>query len=144
MGEAREGVSDEILALVRQGYALWNQGDVAGVSRMWSHDFEFHTAPEWPGQQVYYGRSAAVRFLTEEVAGVIELSDIDVERIEVVGDELVICMVAHTRGHDSRLDIGKVPIFHVALVRDRQIARVRSYLDEDQAMAAAREASTAG
>jgi hypothetical protein len=79
-----------------------------------------------------------VRFLEEEVADIIHLGEIDVERIETVGDELVICMWAHTRGHDSNVDIGKVPIFHVARVRDGQVVRVRAFLDEAQAMAAAR------
>jgi ketosteroid isomerase-like protein len=31
-----------------------------------------------------------------------------------------------------------VPIFHVARVRNGQVVRVRAFLDEDQAMAAAR------
>jgi ketosteroid isomerase-like protein len=129
---------DELLALIRRGYELWNQGDVNAVSRMWSDDFEWHNDPSWPGQQVYYGRENVVRFLEEEVADIIHLGEIDVERIETVGDELVICMWAHTRGQDSHVDIGKVPIFHVARVRDGQVVRVRAFLDEAQAMAAAR------
>jgi ketosteroid isomerase-like protein len=135
VAEPRE---DELLALIRRGYELWNQGDVNAVSRMWSDDFEWHNDPSWPGQRVYYGRDAVVRFLEEEVADIIHLGEIDVERIETVGDELVICMWAHTRGHDSNVDIGKVPIFHVARVRDGQVVRVRAFLDEAQAMAAAR------
>jgi ketosteroid isomerase-like protein len=129
---------DELLALIRRGYELWNQGDVNAVSRMWSDDFEWHNDPAWPGQRVYYGRDAVVRFLEEEVADIIHLGEIDVERIETVGDELVICMWAHTRGHDSNVDIGKVPIFHVARVRDGKVVRVRAFQDEAQAMAAAR------
>ena len=144
MPATREDLVKEALAFIRNGYELWNAGDLSAVSQMWSDDFEFHAAPEWPGQTVYHGRDNAVRFLTEEVAAVIELSEIEVDRIEVFGDEFVICLVARTRGHDSQLDIGKVPIFHVARVRDRQVVRVRTYLDEGQAMAAAREASTAG
>ena len=135
MAQARE---DELLAFIRRGYELWNQGDVTAVSRMWSDDFEWHNDPSWPGQRVYYGRDTVVRFLEEEVADIIHLGEIDVERIESVGDELVICMMAHTRGHDSNVDIGKVPIFHVARVRDGRVVRVRAFLDEDQAMAAAR------
>ena len=135
MAEARD---DELLALIRRGYELWNQGDVNAVSRMWSDDFEWHNDPSWPGQRIYYGRDAVVRFLEEEVADIIHLGEIDVERIETVGDELVICMWAHTRGQDSHVDIGKVPIFHVARVRDGQVVRVRAFLDEAQAMAAAR------
>jgi ketosteroid isomerase-like protein len=133
--QARE---DELLAFIRRGYELWNQGDVTAVARMWSDDFEWHNDPSWPGQRVYYGRDTVVRFLEEEVADIIHLGEIDVERIESVGDELVICMMAHTRGHDSNVDIGKVPIFHVACVRDGQVVRVRAFLDEAQAMAAAR------
>ena len=60
MAEPRE---DELLALIRRGYELWNQGDVNAVSRMWSDDFEWHNDPSWPGQRVYYGRETVVRFL---------------------------------------------------------------------------------
>ena len=141
MAEAPE---DALLAFVRRGYELWNAGDLFGVSRMWSDDFEWHNDPSWPGQTVYYGRETVVRFLSDEVAGIIELGEIEIERIEVFGDELVICMIARTRGHGSNLDIGKVPIFHVARVRDGQVVRVRAFLDEATAMAAAREGSTAG
>ena len=137
MAETREDGLDELLAFVRRGYELWNRGDLSAVSRMWSDDFEWHNDPAWPGQQVYYGRDTVVRFLTDEVANVIELGEIEVERIEPVGDELVICMIARTRGQDSHLDIGKVPVFHVAKVRDGQVVRVRAFLDEKQAVAAA-------
>ena len=132
---------DEMLGLVRRGYELWNAGDVEAVSRMWSDDFEWHNDPSWPGQQVYYGRDTVVRFLMEEVVNVIDLGEIEVDRIEVIGDELVICMVARTRGQESELDIGKVPIFHVAKVRDGRVVRVRAFLDEEQAFAAARESA---
>jgi ketosteroid isomerase-like protein len=128
---------DELLAFVKRGYELWNEGDLSAVAAMWSDDFELHTAPEWPGQQVFYGRDAAVRFLTEEIAEVISFDHVDVERIERVGSELVICMTAHTRGAESELDIGHVPIFHVARMAGGKVNRVRAYLDEDQAMAAA-------
>jgi ketosteroid isomerase-like protein len=135
---------DELLEFVRRGYELWNRGDISAVAQMWSDDFEWHNDPSWPGQTVYYGRDTVVRFLEEEVAGIIHLGEIEVERIEVIGDELVICLIARTRGQESEVDIGKVPIFHVARVRDGQVVRVRAFLDEDQAFKAAREASTEG
>jgi ketosteroid isomerase-like protein len=129
---------DELLAFIRRGYELWNQGDVSAVSQMWSDDFEWHNDPAWPGQTIYYGRENVVRFLEEEVADIIHLGEIEVERIERVGDELVICMLAHTRGFESAVDIGKVPVFHVARVENGRVVRVRAFLDEPQAMAAAR------
>jgi len=134
VAQARE---DQLLAFIRRGYELWNQGDVSAVSQMWSDDFEWHNDPAWPGQTIYYGRENVVRFLEEEVADIIHLGEIEVERIERVGDELVICMLAHTRGFESTVDIGKVPVFHVARVKDGHVVRVRAFLDEDAAMAAA-------
>jgi ketosteroid isomerase-like protein len=136
VAQARE---DELLAFVRQGYERWNAGDISAVARMWSDDFEWHNDPSWPGQTIYYGRDNVVRFLEEEVVDTIELGEIDVERIEVFGDELLICMLARTRGSESNLDIGKVPVFHVARVRDGQVVRVRAFLDEQAARAAAQE-----
>jgi len=138
VAETREDGLDELLAFVTRGYELWNKGDLSAVSRMWSDDFEWHNDPAWPGQQVYYGRDTVVRFLMEEVADIIDLGEIEVERIEPVGNELVICMLAHTRGFESAVDIGKVPVFHVARVQDGRVVRVRAFLDETQAMAAAR------
>ena len=135
MAQTRE---DQLLAFIRRGYELWNKGDVSAVSQMWSDDFEWHNDPAWPGQTIYYGRDNVVRFLEEEVADIIHLGEIEVERIERVGDELVICMLAHTRGFESAVDIGKVPVFHVARVENGRVVRVRAFLDEDQAMAAAR------
>jgi ketosteroid isomerase-like protein len=128
---------DDVLAFIKRGYELWNEGDLSSVASMWSDDFELHTAPEWPGQHVFYGRDAAVRFLTEEIAEVISFDYVDVERVEVVGNEIVICMTAHTKGAESELDIGHVPIFHVARISEGKVNRVRAFLSEDQAMAAA-------
>jgi ketosteroid isomerase-like protein len=136
VARARE---DELLEFIRRGYELWNKGDISGVAEMWSDDFEWHNDPSWPGQTIYYGRDTVVRFLEEEVADIIHLGDIDVERIEVFGDELVVCLMARTRGGESEVDIGKVPIFHVARVRGREVVRVRAFLDEQQAFAAAQE-----
>jgi ketosteroid isomerase-like protein len=127
----------ELLAFIRSGYELWNAGDLEAVSLTWAEDFEFHTAPEWPGQRVYRGREDVVRFLRAEVAGVIGLSDIEVEGVAVFGDELVIRLLARTRGQESELDLGKVPVFHVAQLRDGKVARVRAFLDEGQAVEAA-------
>jgi hypothetical protein len=70
------------------------------------------------------------------VASVIELGDIEIESLDVYGDELVICMLARTRGAGSELDIGKIPIFHVARMRAGRVARVRVYLKHSEALAA--------
>lgn len=129
----------ETIAFIRRGYELWNDDDVDGLARqILSEDVCFHNPPDWPGQSTYHGREEVARFLREEVAAVIELGDIEIQRIEVVGDEYVIHMLARTRVQGSGLDIGKIPFFHVAHVRDGWVDRIRSFLDERQALAAVR------
>jgi hypothetical protein len=70
-------------------------------------------------------------------ANVIELGDIEIEGLDVFGGEVLIRMLAHTRGAGSEVDIGKIPIFHVARIRAGRVARVRVYLALDEAIAAA-------
>jgi ketosteroid isomerase-like protein len=140
VGETRQHAEADTIAFIRRGYDLWNDEDVDGLAReILSDDVFYQNPPDWPGQSTYRGRDEVARFLREEVAAVIELGDIEIERIEVFGEEYLIHMLARTRGQDSRLDIGKVPVFHVAHVRDGRVNRIRSFLDERQAVAAARD-----
>jgi ketosteroid isomerase-like protein len=135
-------VTEQELDLVRRGYERWNVGDFEGVAQLcFARDIEWHNSPEWPGQRTYHGQDVVIAFLREEVAGVIELADIEIEGLDVHGDEVLIRMLARTRGTGSELDIGKIPIFHVARIRDGRVARVRVYLDHAEALAAARDGS---
>jgi ketosteroid isomerase-like protein len=138
MPKARENVTREGLDLVRRGYELWNVGDFEGVAELcFADDIEWHNSPEWPGTRTYRGQGEVIAFLREEVANIIELGDIEIERLDVYGDEVLIRMLAHTRGAGSELDIGKIPIYHVARMRAGRVARVRVYLDLNEAIAAA-------
>jgi ketosteroid isomerase-like protein len=138
MRKARENVTREELDLVRRGYELWNLGDFEGVAELcFADDIEWNNSPEWPGTRTYRGQGEVIAFLREEVANIIELGDIEIERLDVYGDEVLIWMLARTRGAGSELDIGKIPIFHVARIRAGRVARVRVYLNLDEAIAAA-------
>jgi ketosteroid isomerase-like protein len=131
-------VTEQELELVRQGYQLWNRGDFEGVAKLcFAEDLVWQNSPEWPGPRTYRGQEEVIAFLRDEVASVIELGDIEIESLDVYGDEVVIRMLARTRGAGSELDIGKIPIFHVARIRDGRVARVRVYLDHAEAVAAA-------
>jgi ketosteroid isomerase-like protein len=136
--ETRQRISQLDLRLILQGYELWNEGDPEGLAALcFTDDIEWQNAPEWPGQRAYRGAGEVVRFLREEVVGVIELGDIEIERLDVHGDEVVISMLARTRGQESNLDIGKIPVFHVARIRDGKVCRIRAFLDREEAVAAA-------
>jgi ketosteroid isomerase-like protein len=133
-------VTSEELDLVRRGYELWNSGDFEGVAELcFADDIEWWNSPEWPGTRVYHGYDTVIEFLKDEVASIIELGDIEIGGLDVYGDEVLIRMLARTRGAGSEVDIGKIPIFHVARIRDGRVARVRVYLTPGEAMAAARE-----
>ncbi len=140
MPETRQRISHVDLRLILQGYELWNKGDPEGLAELcFADDIEWQNAPEWPGQRCYYGAGSVVRFLREEVVGVIELGDIEIEQLDVHGDEVIVSMLARTRGQESNLDIGKIPVFHVARIRDGRVCRIRAFLDRDQAVAAAQD-----
>ena len=143
MPETPQHTEAGTIAFIRRGYELWNDEDVDGLAReILSEDVFFQNPPDWPGQSTYHGRDEVARFLREEVAAVIALSDIEIEGIEAFGDEYVIHLLARARAQDSHLDIGKVPVFHVARVRGGRVDRVRSYLDGRQAVAAACDESS--
>lgn len=135
----RAPVAESDVELVRDGYELWNAGDVAGLAELcFSDDIEYRNSPEWPGQRVYRGSATVVRFLTEEVAEIIGLEGVTIDSMDVFGDEILIALRAQTHGFESGIDFGEVPLFHVARMRDGKVSRVRVYLDEDQALKAAR------
>jgi ketosteroid isomerase-like protein len=137
VARTRDPVTAQELDMVRAGYEIWNGGDVAGMAALClSDDIEWHNSPEWPGQRVYRGASRVTRFLKEDVADIIELGDIEIEGMDVYGDEIVITLQARTRGAQSDLDIGKIRLFHVARLEAGKVNRVRVYLEERQALEA--------
>jgi ketosteroid isomerase-like protein len=133
----RTEISEQELELVRHGYDLWNAGDLAGLAEQcWTEDIEWRNAPEWPGQHEYRGRDTIVRFLEDEVVKIIELGEVTIDQLEVFGDEILVRLHARTRGEG--FDIGMIPVFHVAKMRGGRVARVRAFLNELEAIEAAR------
>jgi ketosteroid isomerase-like protein len=132
--------SDPRVAVVISGYESWNAGDIPGLAQHFHAEIEYHNSPEWPGQRVYRGAEAVARFLKEEVADVIGLDPVQIQSVEVFGEEMVVALEAPTRSVAGELDFGSGRVFHVARVRDGKVARVRVYLDREQAIAAARAA----
>jgi ketosteroid isomerase-like protein len=127
-------VTSQDLELMRAGYALWNDGDIDGMAeRCLADDVEFYPTPEWPGPHVYRGAEAVATFLRDEVAVVIGLSEIEITRETVVGDEVVFALRTVVAGEQSGLHF-EVPVYHVAKVQDGRVKRIRAFLDEAQAM----------
>jgi ketosteroid isomerase-like protein len=132
-------VSKSEVDLVRTGYERWNNGDVDGLAELcFAEDIEYRNSPEWPGQRVYRGPETVAEFLKEEVVKIIGLEEVQIQRMEVFDDEILIAMRAQAHGFQSGIDFGEVPVFHVARMRDGKVSRVRVYLDEAQAVEAAK------
>jgi len=119
---------------VRAGYERWNNGDLPGLSKLFAEDIVYQTAPEWPGQRVYRGASAVTSFLENEVAPTIGLRPVTIAGLETIGQEVLIELQVTTRGFLSGLEMENMSLYHLALIEDGVVRRVRVYLDRDQAI----------
>jgi ketosteroid isomerase-like protein len=138
-GDRATTIKERHLATVQRGYELWNRGDIEGLwPTCFTDDVEWVAAPEWPGQQRFVGRDAVTRFLREEVAELIALQNVQIDRIEQVDRELVIAINAETRGVASGIELASGEIFHVVRLRDGRIDRVRTFPTAEAAIAAAK------
>ena len=131
------GIGTRDVETVRAGYARWNSGDTAALAELFTEDIEYQNAPEWPGQRVYRGADEVMHFLCDEVREIIALRPVEVVGTEVIEDEILIELRAHTHGRLSGLDIDTASLFHVARMRDGRVCRVRVYLDRNKAKRAA-------
>ena len=132
------GVGTRDVETVRAGYARWNSGDTAALAELFTEDIEYQNAPEWPGQRVYRGAEEVMCFLRDEVAEIIALRPVEVVGTDVIANEIVIELRAHTHGSLSGLDLDSPSLFHVARMRGGRVSRVRVYLDRNEATRAAR------
>lgn len=125
--------------IVRSGYERWNAGDISGLADLFTADIEYRNSPEWPGQRVYRGADTVTRFLEQEVSEVIALRPVEVVRTRVVDSEILVELQVRTQGLLSGLDLNDGPLFHLAKVQGGRISRVRVFLEEGQAVAAAKD-----
>jgi ketosteroid isomerase-like protein len=132
-----EEIAQRDVEIVRAGYERWNSGDRAGLADFFTEDIEYQNSPEWPGQRVYHGADAVIRFLQDEVAAIIALRPVEIVRADVIKSEILIELRARTKGTLSGLDLDDGALFHVARMRDGRVSRVRVYLDRQEATRAA-------
>jgi len=131
------GVTPRDLELVLAGYERWNSGDNAGLADLFTEDIVYEAASIWPGQRLYEGVEAVMSFLENEVAEVIELRPVTIVSTEVIGDEILIELQAHTHGRMSGLEMDHLTLFHLARVEAGRVSRVRVYMTAAEAMNAA-------
>lgn len=116
----------------------WNAGDLEGVLELYAEDASMQPGPDWPEQAGWHGR-AEIRRNMEEWRAVWESNQMDLERIEILGERIVGSGRWLTQGRASGID-GTMPFTILLSFRDGKILSLEWFADHDSAVAAARDA----
>jgi ketosteroid isomerase-like protein len=123
------------VAVIRQVVERWNAGDHAGVSELYADDIVMVAAREWPDTARSVGKEAMERS-TQEFRSAWESSEIDMDRLESVGDLVVAQGAWDSRGLASGAT-GRLPFGIIFTLRDGLITRLEWFMDPEEARAAA-------
>ena len=123
------------MEIVRRYYAAWNAGGLEAARAFWSEDFEWHDAPEMPDGGVYRGPEAAAAHFRDlgEVLGAME---VDLDRALSAGNEVFVMLRVHLDAPLGGLPLDG-PIFETVRIDGGKVVRIRLFLDERAARAAA-------
>jgi ketosteroid isomerase-like protein len=118
------------------GYQALSRGDLDTWLAGLHEDAELHELAEMPDTAVYRGH-AEIRDWAESGMGLVTDWEWVPEDVLHATDELVVVGVRFRgRGHGSGAPLDQ-RVFHVIEFRDGKAARIRGYLSQDQALAAA-------
>jgi ketosteroid isomerase-like protein len=122
------------MELVEEAYRVWNEsGPRAFADEFTTDDVRVEDPPELPDAQDWVGRDTVVaRF--EDVATAIGGRWADVDEIRVVGGEVLVSLTWRLE-RAATASLGCV--YHLVLVQDDRLARIRVFLDKDAALRAA-------
>ena len=128
-------MGDEDVDLVRRAYRSWNSDGVDGLAPWLAEEVVVEDAPELPDAGAFAGREAVLARLAE-VAAVMGGGWADLHDFRAVGNAVVVSMTWQTDETAGGPAFGDV--YHVVTVAAGKIARLRVFLDEETAIAAAR------
>ena len=128
-------MSQENVELARAGYAALKAQDLERFLLGVDENVEIHEIPGVPGRDVYRGHDGFREWYATG-SEVIDDFAFEIEEIRDLGDTVFARVRAHGTGR-----IGGVPfeqrLFHVLDYRDGNAWRIRGFLDEREAFAAA-------
>ena len=130
-------MSDPKLDLARAGVDAWNERNIDWLSEHATADFEFvpAIAATVEGGSVR-GVGGLARFL-EELDELWESFRIEPGEFELIGETVLGRGRVIAKGHGSGLELDQ-PITSVTWFEEGKIARLQSFLDVDEALAAAK------
>ena len=121
--------------LVREAYETWNSSGPRAFVDWTSENVELQDAPDLPDAQRWVGRDAVVARIEELVAAT-GGRWADIEDTRRVGDEVVVSL---TWRLDRASPATLASVYHVVSVEGDRLVRIRVFLDEEQAIRAARD-----
>ena len=123
----------EVLA---PGYRALSSGDFDTFLAGLHEDAELHELAEMPDTAVYRGH-AEIRGWAEAGIGLVDDWEwVPDEVLHATGEVVVVGVRFQGRGHGSGAPLER-RLFHVIELRDGKATRIRGFLSEDQALAAA-------
>jgi hypothetical protein len=134
--------TDELLSpeaardLAERIYGLWNEGGAEAVAReFWHPDVVFHDDPAWPDSSVVHGSDAVVARLDSITEGLGDFKCFVVEALPFPGGALA-AVRFRAVGPSSGAPTEMV-IYHVGWLHAGRFTEVRSFLQRNDALAAA-------
>ena len=124
----------EDVSVVREAYEAWNLAGPGALRDRVVEDVELHDPPQMPDGRVWRGWDEVLARL-EEVAASIGGRWVDLREVRPVGGEVLVSMAWRVDSTPGSAVLGDV--FHLARVAHGKIARMRVFLSEDDALAAA-------
>ncbi len=97
-------MSAENLELVRQHYAAWSSGDLAGATRLFADDVEWHGHPRLPEPSPYQSRAEVERWMSQFAEAWGELEADPVVLVED-GNSVIALVHMSGRGRDSGVEV---------------------------------------
>jgi ketosteroid isomerase-like protein len=127
--------------LVREGYHAWNRDDRSWVLEHMAPDVEWVTPPDDPDFGTFNGYEGVARFWDQWRAAV---GLLHFEPEEFIDEEPHVVVVARRtgRGEHSGIEIADTVVQVFTFGEDGRVIRVREFYDRDQALEAARTASS--
>jgi uncharacterized protein (TIGR02246 family) len=122
--------------VIRELARRWNAGDIEGVLEMYTEDAVMLSGEDWPEQTTWRGRDG-IRSNIDEWRAVWESAELEIARIETIGERVVAEGAWNTRGRSSGVS-GSMPVTTLCTIRRGKIASVEWFSSYDSALAAAR------
>jgi ketosteroid isomerase-like protein len=131
-------MTHENVAIVGEVIEEWNRGDVEALIERATKDFEWHPALVGSlGGGSFRGRDGFRRFF-EDWEKTWEKWHLGIQELRPVGNQVVALTRVHAKGLGSGLELDQ-PIAQLFELRDGLICRGQTFLDQQEALAAAEQ-----